>query len=76
MKAGTAAGPDGAPPEIYKALPFNVLLHIWKLFAARQRDHSSFDPPSWKLIDYVAIPKVQKAIGLESIVGYQIWTAC
>ena len=32
MKGNTAAGYDGAPPEIYQNLPFLAFFRFWKLF--------------------------------------------
>ena len=38
MRTNTAAGNDGCPPEVYRNLPFIVVLHLWKLFAMRFED--------------------------------------
>eukprot|EP00959_Pyramimonas_sp_CCMP1952_P106717 2231229-Pyramimonas_sp.AAC.1 len=32
MKAGTAAGKDGAPPELYEALPYTGIARFQRVF--------------------------------------------
>ena len=62
MKANTAPKTNGCPPEVFKALPFFVCIHVWRLFLDRQKHIDSEDPPEWKHIDYAGIPKEPRAV--------------
>jgi hypothetical protein len=65
MKDGKAAGNDEVPPEVYKALPFIVVVRICHLFQQRQKQVDIGEPPFWKLIDYIGLPKTSRADSLD-----------
>ena len=65
LRCGTAAGADGGPPEIYRALPYYLVYKIWGAFKERYYNNASPDPETWKFIDFVCIPKVSKPAEVE-----------
>ena len=44
------------------ALPFVLVVHIWRLFLERQLGHTTAAPSTWKLIDFIGFPKVQQLL--------------
>ena len=56
-----AAGPDQIPPEILRAIPFGLLLHLHVLFRNYALLHPDVQASSfWKRIEFVGIPKETK----------------
>ena len=53
IKSGSAAGADGCPPEVYRAFPFSLVVHIWRQFQERHGGLSTDDPPSWKIMTFM-----------------------
>ena len=66
MKSATAAGSEGTPPEVYKELPYAVLINFWKHFEDRLQNNESADPESWKVIEFIGLPKDQRRTEFES----------
>ena len=67
LSKGTASGTDGAPPELYKELPYSLMLDFWKHFNERYNNRDSIQPCTWKLIEFCGIPKDQSETGLEGL---------
>ena len=62
LKLGTAVGRDENPPEIWKAIPFVLVLHLWKLFSKRAESPSYYEGiPTWRILDFIGIPKLRHA---------------
>ena len=61
LKCGTGTGVDGLPPEVYKALPWKSLLHVYHLFKQRLRFEPAGESPYWKVLQFLGIPKVAGA---------------
>ena len=57
MKSGKSAGRDGIPNEIYKELPFLLVWEIAKLFRQRFADLDEASPSTWKILEFIGIPK-------------------
>ncbi len=65
MKTGTSGSDDLLVPEILRHLPLTVAIRISELFEQRQLDLFSPDPPSWKIMRFVGLPKVRNAFNLK-----------
>eukprot|EP00959_Pyramimonas_sp_CCMP1952_P291654 6100183-Pyramimonas_sp.AAC.1 len=65
MKAGTAAGKDGAPPELYKALPFTAIVRFWRVFQRRYLGKEVHIPATWKQIDFSGLKKIVRPLTLS-----------
>lgn len=52
--------------EMYKLLPFCILLRIWTLFDERLASLDTSTPPGWQLIQYIGL---WKDCGYNSLVG-------
>ena len=62
MKSLTAPGGDSTPPKVLrKRIPFALVRQIWKLFQTRYANCQSEEPPFWKILEYVGIPKTRSA---------------
>ena len=46
-------------------LPFVVINYVRKLFAERMLEPGSADPPTWKIIQFIGIPKEVSSTNLE-----------
>ena len=57
MAFNKASGVDGRPPEVYKYLPFIACIFYWSCFMERQMSDSHVEPPGWKILEYIGIPK-------------------
>ena len=57
-------------------IPFLVIYRFWVLFCERYADQSSVDPPSWKVINYVGIPKDVKTRGFADFRWIGLLDAC
>ena len=65
LKDGTAAGRKGGPPELYKRLPYVLLVDFWKHFSDRLTDVDVADPDGWKDIEFQGIPKTRKPTSFD-----------
>ena len=61
-KPRTAPGADGGPPEIYLALPYDVVYRIWQAFKDRYSNSSSIDPVTWNVIEFCCLQKTSEPI--------------
>jgi len=52
-------GPDGIPSEIFSELPLIATWHVWQKFEDRYQDLRYAGPISWKILEYVGIPKTK-----------------
>ena len=57
MKHRKAAGQDGIPNEMYKELPFVLVWDIAKLFCQRFFDLDEAGPSTWKILEFIGVPK-------------------
>ena len=64
MKTGRAPGTDGITTDIYRLIPFMMIPEIGKLFTQRLEGNED-SPPSWKELQFVAIPKPDRVDGLQ-----------
>eukprot|EP00959_Pyramimonas_sp_CCMP1952_P323177 6762694-Pyramimonas_sp.AAC.1 len=66
LKMGKAAGPDGVPAEVWKALPIQLTWMIWQLFQKRASFNSGNEQSDyWRLLEFVGIPKSKAVTHLE-----------
>ena len=61
MKPRSAPGVDGVPPEVYRAIPEILLVHIWELFQGRATLDDAGESPHWKILEFFGIPKEKGA---------------
>eukprot|EP00959_Pyramimonas_sp_CCMP1952_P272876 5704326-Pyramimonas_sp.AAC.1 len=57
MKSNASPGQDNLAPEVYKMLPYPLVILYWHRFRERQGSLSTPDPLSWKFMEYTGIPK-------------------
>lgn len=59
LKERTSAGADDLPPEVFKLLPYTVVVKIADLFKQHLDSISSRAPESWSQLEYIGVPKTK-----------------
>ena len=79
LRAGTAAGIDGAPSEVYRALPFSLVVRVWQEFRDSYLTRMSADVPSWSQRFFARSPRYISLLRLtiSDTLGSRIaWPNC
>lgn len=65
MKEGAAAGTDEVVNEVWKGVPFLVLVAIWEMFRTRLMNSSGPVNTHWRTIGLVGIQKMASPSALD-----------